>query len=117
MRKNDIPLYIVGMPKNEFSSKLIKAKLISVLNRLEKSYSKIDEARVTIKRQRIGGKKQNCEVSILIITPHKRHCYKEVGWDLSKVCETLGQRLLRNLTKHNHKRLKKSIRKIEEKLF
>ena len=108
MRQNKVPLYIVGMPKNEFYSELIKAKLLSVLNRLEKSYSKIDEARVTIKRQRIGGKKQNCEVSILIITPRRRHCYKEVGWDLSKVCETLGQRLLRNLTKRHKKRLKKS---------
>ena len=117
MKKNNTPLYIVGIPKNEFSSGLIKAKLTRVLNRLEKSYSKIDEARVTIKRSRIGGKKQNYQVSILIITPQRRHSYRESGWDLSNVCETLGQRLLRNLSKRSIKRQKKSIRKIEGKIF
>ena len=112
-----IPLYIIGLSSTGTSAVLIRTKLSRVLKRLEKVYSKIDEARVTIERQRTGGKKQHYEVRILIITPHRRHSYKEAGWDLSNVCEQLGQRLLNNLTKRSNKRLKKSIRKTEGKIF
>ena len=117
MRNNHIPLYIIGLPSTGTNVVLVRTKLSRVLKRLEKGYSKIDEARVTIKRQRIGGKRQHYEVSVLIITPHRRHSYREVGWDLSNVCEQLGQRLLNNLTKRSNKRRKMSIRKIEGKLF
>ncbi len=109
----EIPLYIIGMPEDEFDSELIISKFSKVLKRLCKVYTKIQEARVRIKRQRTGGKKQSCQVSVLIVTPHKRHTYREVGWDLSNVCEKLGQRLLRTLTKHDNKRLKSSVRKIK----
>ena len=114
---NNIPLYIIGLPSTGSNAVLIRTKLSRVLKRLEKVYSKIDEARVTIERQRIGGKRQHYEVHVLIITPHRRHSYRETGWDLSNVCEQLGQRLLNNLTKRSNKRLKKSIRKIEGKMF
>jgi len=109
----EIPMYIIGMPEDEFDSELIISKFSKVLKRLCKVYTKIVEARITIKRQRIRGKKQSCQVSVLIVTPHKRHTYRVVGWDLSNVCEKLGQRLLRTLTKHDNKRLKSSVRKIK----
>ena len=110
----EIPLYIIGLSAKDTSKKLVKAKFVRTLSRLEKIYSKIEEARITIKRQRTGGEKTNYQVSALIITPSKRHVYKESGWDLSNICELLGQRLLRNLTKHDNKRLKKSIRKVNQ---
>lgn len=102
--------YIVGLPEGEDST-LIASKFSKVLNRLQKVYSKIDEARLTIEKSRTGGKRKNFEVRILIVTPHRRHIYKETGWDLSNVCEQLGQRLLRNLSKKRKNRSKTSIRK------
>ena len=109
----ETPLYIIGMPKNEFGAELIRTKFLGIIKRLCKVYSKIEEARMTIKRQRTGGKKHSYEVLVLIITPKKIHTYREVGWDLSNVCEKLGQKLLRTLTKHDNRRLKTSIRKIK----
>ena len=114
--KKELPFYIVGLPEDEDST-LIASKFIKVLNRLQKVYSKIDEARLTIEKSKAGGKRKNFEVRILLITPYRRHVYKETGWDLSNVCEQLGQRLLRNLSKRRKKRSKTSIRKTSGKIF
>ena len=114
--KKEVPFYIVGLPEDE-DSRLISSKFVKVLNRLQNVYSKIDEARLTIEKSRVGGKRKNFEVRILIITPYRRHVYKETGWDLSNVCEQLGQRLLRNLSKKRKNRSRTSIRKTSGKIF
>jgi len=63
-------------------------------------------------------KRRTYEVSILIKTRRKRFSYKDTGWDLSNICESIGQKLLRELTQNKTgKRQKQSIRKIEGKLF
>jgi len=115
--KDDVLLYVVGMPEDEFYAELIISKLSSSIQRLEKVFHEIDEARLSIKRTRSEGKKQNYTVSVLIKTPKKRFYYKKTGWDLSNVCEKLNQRILSTLTKRNKKRFRLSVRKIEKKLF
>ncbi len=101
----------------EGDSFLIASKFYKVLNRLQKVYSKIVEARITIEKSRTRGKRINFEVRVLIVTPKHKHIYKETGWDLSNVCEQLGQRLLRNLSKRRKNRARTSVRKIQGKLF
>ena len=49
-------LYVIGMPDNEFYSELIISKFQGVLNRLQKVYSTIDEARLSIKKQDVKEK-------------------------------------------------------------
>ena len=117
MNNASIPLYIVGLSKNEPSVVLIQSKFEGVIRRLKKVYSKIEEARITVKKLRTGGQKQCYEVSVLIITSNGNYTYSETGWDLSNICEKIGQKLLRNLSKHDNKRLKTSIRKTESKIF
>ncbi|MFQ5573136.1 MAG: hypothetical protein ACE5EJ_02670 [Nitrosopumilaceae archaeon] len=114
--KKEIPFYIVGMPEYG-DSVLVASKFYKVLSRLQKVYSKIDEARLTIEKSRTRGKRKNFEVRILIVTPYRKHIYKETGWDLSNVCEQLGQRLLRNLSKRRKNRARISVRKIKGKIF
>ncbi len=114
--KKEIPFYIVGMT-DEGDSVLVASKFYKVLNRLQKVYSKINEARITIEKSRTRGKRINFEVRVLIVTPYHKHIYKETGWDLSNVCEQLGQRLLRNLSKRRKNRARTSVRKIEGKIF
>ncbi len=109
--ESEIPLYIVGMPEDQINSDIIKSKFIKTLNRVSKVYSEIQEARVTIKRQRTSGKRQYYQVSARITTPHRIFIHKEVGWDLSQVIEILSQRLLRRLAKRAKRRFKTSIRK------
>ncbi len=114
--KKEIPFYIVGMLEDG-DSFLVASKFYKVLCRLQKVYSKIIEARLTIEKSRTGGKRKNFEVRVLIVTPNRKHIYKEIGWDLSNVCENLGQRLLRNLSKRRKNRARTSVRKIQGKLF
>ena len=112
--ETEIPLYIVGMPEDQKNVTLITSKFANTLKRLQKVYSEIQEARVSIKQRRSGGKKGGkYEVAIMIATPHHSpYIYKEVGFDLSKIIENLSQRLLRNLSKRSKRRSKTSIRKI-----
>ena len=114
LTESEIPFYLVGMPENQKNVDLITSKFIKTLKRIQKVYSEIQEAKVSIKQQRSGGKKSGkYEVSIMITTPHHSpYIYKEVGYDLSKAIENLGQRLLRNLSKRAKRRSKTSIRKI-----
>lgn len=112
--ETEIPLYVVGMPEDQKNVNLITAKFSNTLKRLQKVYSEIQEAKVSIKQRRSGGKKAGkYEVSIMITTPHHSpYIYKDVGFDLSKVIENLSQKLLRNLSKRSKRRSKTSIRKV-----
>jgi len=56
IRDEDVSLYVIGMPDNEFYSELIISKFQGVLDRLQKVYSTIDEARLTIKKQEVKEK-------------------------------------------------------------
>lgn len=112
--ETEIPLYIVGMPEDQKNVDLITFKFVKTLKRMQKVYSEIQEARVSIKQQRTGRKKRGkYEVSIMIVTPHHSpYIYREVGFDLSNAIEELSQKLLRNLSRRSKRRSKTSIRKI-----
>jgi predicted transcriptional regulator/ribosome-associated translation inhibitor RaiA len=114
-----IPLYIVGLPEDQKNVNLISKKFENTLKRLQKVYSEIQEARVSIKQQRTGSKKEGkYEVSIMITTPrHAPLIYNSVGFDLSEVLEELSQKLLKTLSKRAKRRSKTSIRKIELPIF
>lgn len=113
--ESEIPLYIVGLPEDQKNVDLISSKFSNTLKRIRNAYSDIQEARITIKQQRSGGKKAGkYDVSIIITTPHHSPLiYTEVGFDLSKIIENLSQKLLRNLSKKAKRRNKTSIRKID----
>ncbi|PIW31713.1 MAG: histidine kinase [Nitrosopumilales archaeon CG15_BIG_FIL_POST_REV_8_21_14_020_37_12] len=114
-----IPLYIVGLPEDQKNMTLISKKFENTLKRVQNVYSEIQEARVSIKQQRTGNKKEGkYEVSIMIITPHHAPLiYNSIGFDLSEVLEDLSQKLLRTLSKRAKRRSKKSIRKIGLPIF
>jgi len=114
-----IPLYIVGMPEDQQYVNLISSKFGKTLKRLQQVYSNIHEARVAIKQQRTGNKKEGkYEVSIMIITSHHTPLiFVSVGFDLSEVLEDLSEKLLKTLTKRAKNRSKESIRKIGLPIF
>ena len=114
-----IPLYIVGLPEDQKNVNLIGKKFENTLKRLQKVYSEIHEARVSVKQQRTGGKKEGkYDVSIMITTSHHAPIIQSsVGFDLSQVLEELSQKLLRTLSKRAKRRSKTSIRKIVLPIF
>ena len=115
--ESEIPLYVVGIPEEQKNVDLIISKFSNTLKKIRNVYSEIQEARVTIKKQRTGSNKRKegmYELSIMIITPHYApFIFKESGWDLGKVFETLSKKMLRTLSKRAKRRFKPSIRKIE----
>jgi CBS domain-containing protein len=115
--ESEIPLYIVGIPEEQKNVDLITSKFSNTLKRIRNVYSEIQEAKVSIKKQRSGSKKRRegmYEVSVMITTPHyASFIFKEAGWDLGKVFEILSQKMLRRLSKRAKKRSKISIRKME----
>ncbi|MDH3824710.1 MAG: CBS domain-containing protein, partial [Nitrosopumilus sp.] len=114
-----IPLFIVGLPEDQQNSNLISSKFEKTLKRLQQTYSEIHEARVAIKKQRSGGKREGkFDVTIMITTSHHAPLiYKSVGFDLGEVLEELSQKLLRNLSKRAKQRSKTSIRKMGLPIF
>jgi CBS domain-containing protein len=114
-----IPLYIVGLPEDQKNVNLISKKFEDTLKRIQKVYSEIHEARVSIKQQRTGNKKEGTyEVSIMITTSHHAPLiFRSVGFDLSEVLEELSQKLLKILSKRAKNRSKTSIRKIGSPMF
>ena len=117
--ETQIPLFIVGMPEDQRNANLISGKFEKTLKRLQQTYSEIHEARVSIKKQRSGGRKEGkFDVTIMISTSHHAPLiYKSVGFDLSEVLEDLSQKLLRNLSKRAKQRSKTSIRKMGLPIF
>jgi len=114
-----IPLFIVGMPEDQRNANLISSKFKKTLKRLQQIYLEIQEARVSIKKQRSGGKREGkFDVTIMISTSHHAPLiYQSVGFDLSEVLEDLSQKLLRNLSKRAKHRSKTSIRKMGLPVF
>ena len=110
--ENDIPIYIIGMPDGERDADMISSKFKKTLQRLNKTSPEIQEARISIKRQRVWGTKQLYQITVLIITPRKTLSFKEEEWDLSKSIENINQKILKGLSKKDRKRSKISIRKI-----
>lgn len=115
--ESEVPLYVVGMPEEQKNVDLITSKFSNTLKRIQNVYSEIQEARVSIKKQRTGSNKKRegmYEVSIMIITPHYApFIFKQSGWDLSNVIEILSQKMRKMLTKRAKRRFKLSVRKIE----
>ncbi len=117
--ETQIPLFIVGMPEDQRNANLISSKFKKTLKRLQQTYLEIYEARVSIKKQRSGGKREGkFDVTIMITTSHHAPLiYKSVGFDLGEVLEDLSQKLLRNLSKRAKHRSKTSIRKMGLPVF
>ena len=101
-----------------FSFYYIKLGIFFIFS-LKKSAFSRDEARISIKQQRTGNKKEGTyEVSIMIITSHHAPLiFSSVGFDLSEVLEELSQKLLKILSKRAKNRSKTSIRKIDSQMF
>jgi len=58
MSNNDnIPLFVVGLSKDELNVDLVTKKFSDVLKRIQKGISKIHEARIVIKTLNIRGKR------------------------------------------------------------
>jgi CBS domain-containing protein len=113
---SEVPLYIVGLPEDYSSAEIVKTKFDKIIRNLRKVYPDVESAKASIKTiHNPVSNRPHYDVGVRIITPYKTYNYSESGWDLSKVFDILGNKVVRNLSQHSKKRWKTSIRKIDKK--
>lgn len=116
---SEVPLYIMGLPEDLNNADIVKTKFQKIIKNLTKVYPEVEEARASIKIiHETASERKNYEVAVRVLTPYETHNYTEMGRDLSKIFDTLGQRVIRTLSQRSKKRWKMSIRKIDKsKIF
>lgn len=116
---SEVPLYIMGLPEDLSNAEIVKTKFQKIIKNLTKVYPEVEEARASIKIiHKTAGESHNYEVTVRVLTPYEAHNYTEMGRDLSKIFDILGQRVIRTLSKRSKKRWKMSVRKIDKsKIF
>ncbi len=114
--KSEVPLYIVGLPTDIENAGIVKTKLEKIIHNLRKVYPEVEEAKTSVKTiHNPQSNRPHYEVTIRVITPYRNYSYTELGWELSKVFDILGNKITRNLAKRAKSRWKTSIRKINKR--
>jgi len=113
---SDVPLYIVGLPEDYSSAEIVKTKFDKIIRNLTKVYPEVEQAKASIKTvHNPDSNRPHYQVSVRVFSPYRTYNYTEMGWDLSKVFDTLGSKVIRNLSQRSKKRWKTTIRKVDKK--
>lgn len=113
---SEVPLFIVGLPEDYSSAEIVKTKFDKIIRNLTKVYPEVEQAKASIKTiHNPESNRPHYEVSVRVFSPYRTYNYTEMGWDLSKIFDALGSKLLRNLSQRSKKRWKTSIRKVDMK--
>ncbi len=97
--KQEIPVYIIGLPDDPFEAEVAKSKFLNVIKTLRKAFPEIEEARSVIKiSESVKGKeRRRYEVDVAIKMPKGGVTYTHKGWELPDVYDELAKRLKRPL--------------------
>ncbi|MGC1426269.1 MAG: CBS domain-containing protein [Nitrosotalea sp.] len=113
---SEVPLYIVGLPEDYSSAEIVKTKFDKIIRNLTKVYPEVEQAKASIKTvHNPDSPRPHYEVSVRVFSPYRTYNYTEMGWDLSKIFDALGSKVVRNLSQRTKKRWKTSIRKVDKK--
>lgn len=102
--KLDIPIYIVGLPKDSFEAELTRDKFLKTVTALKKTFPDIIEARSTIQTKEIKKDRRRYEVKTMIKTPKETHSYSEGGYNLPEIYDLISGRMKRLMTKKSSKK-------------
>ncbi len=108
---NSIPLFVIGLPKDEPVSGLLMSKFGHALEKAKKILPKIVEAKISVEYQHPEGSRRHYDVTSILISTKNRLVYTESGWDILKIADELCRKLEGELPKHVYNRQKESIRK------
>ena len=108
---DNVPLYEIGLAKEDPSTELVMSKLGGALNKAKKVLSEIIEAKISVELKNPEGSRTHYNATFTVITSKKRLIYTDEGWDILKIADELCRKLEGELTKHDHNRQKESIRK------
>lgn len=81
---------------------------------LRKISPEIEEAICHIKIRDMEGERRRYEVDVSIITPYRRHSYRNMGWDLATMFDQMSDSLKKRLAHRPLGRQKESIRHVSD---
>jgi ribosome-associated translation inhibitor RaiA len=110
---NTIPLYVIGLPKDEPVSDFLMSKFGDTLEKVQPVLSDIIEAKIAVETQNPEGSRKHYEVRATVTTTKNQLMYTESGWDIFEIGNKLCRKLEGELSKHNDNRQRESIRKKE----
>ncbi|MCH9657961.1 hypothetical protein K0U27_04565 [archaeon] len=110
---NKIPLYVTGLPKDEYANGLLASKFGNTLEKIQQVLPDIIEAKVDVRLQNTDGARTHYDVTSIVRTPKNQLIYTESGWDIHKIADELCRKLEGELPKQDSKRQRESIRKKE----
>ena len=114
VNNDTIPLYIIGLPKEDPVNAVIASKFQDTIQKGKKVLPEIIEAKISIKSQNPEGTRTHYDVTSTIFTPKNNLIHTESGWDILKICDELGKKLEKEFFYKNDKsdkRQRESIRK------
>ena len=111
MNDDKVPLYVVGLQKDEPVNELLYSKFSSTLKKYSKILPEIIEAKISVKSQNSEGNRTHYDVTSTVTTSKTKLIYTESGWDILKISDQLCRKLEGELSKHDNQRQKASIRK------
>lgn len=110
---NKVPLYVVGLAKDEPANEILTSKFGSALDKAKNVLPEIIEAKISVKSTNSEGTRTHYDVTSTVVTSKKTLIYTESGWDILKISDELSRKLEDELSKRDDKRQRKSIRKKE----
>ena len=108
-----VPLFVIGLSKDEPANEILSSKFGAALEKVQQVLSHIIEAKITIESQNPEGSRTHYDVTASVKTSKNTLIYTESGWDILKIADQLSRKLEGELSKHDDKRQRDSIRKRE----
>ncbi len=99
----EIPVQIVGLPKNGIESRKAELKFRRSLEALGHIHRDMIEARAVVKTSTLEKDRKRYEVQVFIKLPKEQFDLTEEGWSLEEVFEKLGGKIKRLVTKPRDK--------------
>ena len=95
--KEDIPIFLIGLPDDPLDAELAKSKFANIVKLLKTVYPDIEEARCRLKIREIKGARKRYEVDSNIISTHAVTSYSNSGWDLAKMFDQMSDSLKKRM--------------------
>ena len=108
-----VPLYVVGLDKDAPANEILTSKFGGALEKVQKILSHIIEAKITVESQNTEGSRTHYDVTATVKTSNDTLVYTSSDWDILKIADDLTRKLEGELSKHDDKRQRESIRKRE----
>ena len=110
---NSVPLYVIGLPPDEPANEILSSKFSGSLEKVQQILPDIIEAKISVKSQNSEGTRTHYDVTATVKTSKNQLIYTDSDWDILKIADNLCKKLEGELSKHDDKRQRESIRKKE----